>query len=936
MTDHIAALTAPLRSVILRAGLVALAAAALVAVAPASTRASVYYVHECGNGIGVPASETSTSSDDGRFGLSNQCANSNIGLAAYPIADVGTSVAGRAGKWVWTAPPGTSIQGVTGRHILRHNNGFAAKLRIVSPTSLIDIVRNAGADVSMVSFNPFVWSPFSLPIEPARTFEEVVACEAASCSHSGVDTAAYIKELTFNVDDYLGPSAAVGGSLFSGGWKSDADTVEYSGADAGSGVRYLDTYVNGSLWRRDAAACSTAVLDGRLVATRMSPCPASSAATHSADTASAPFQEGENRVEQCTEDFGGIRSCAPVRSVSIDNLPPSAPVGLALASGSSWRNDNTFELRWTNPVQGAGAPIAGVHYRVGDGPDHYVPGGNIASLDEIQLPGDGRHTVKVWLEDAAGHSDEATAATVTVGLDGADPQTSISGVRDGWATDDVSIQLQAADALSGIGSLHWAVDGGPEQESTGSAAINLREEGDHLIAYHATDNAGNVEERIEQTVRIDRTPPDVSISGVRAGWSREPVAIVIDATDALSGMSGDVSRVERAAYTAVRVDDGQWHRFAGGRARLEVSSDGVHTVSYFARDLAGKQSPVSARQVRVDRAAPLLGFAAEQNPDRPTEVRAPVSDAVSGVAGGEIAYRAAGLGQAWSALPTSVDAGRGHAELVADFPADDLPRGRFEFRATAVDNAGNRTETGLRVNGTPMVLSNPVKVETVLDAAIEVRKPPRRGRVSRPRRIVRTRKAIVKYSSPVVIAGSLRTRAGRPLAGSRIHFWVTQRSGAARVISRSTDPRGRFRLRLPAGPSRTVRAVYAGTVVLSRSRAKPLRVFTRAGARLRVSPRAVRNLGRIRLTGAVGRRLAAIPRRGKLVALQFLDVRGGSRRWRPVALVHTDGRGRFTHTYRFRHIRRQERITFRAAVLPDGNWPYAFGASKPVRIVARP
>jgi hypothetical protein len=86
----------------------------------------------------------------------------------------------------------------------------------------------------------------------------------------------------------------------------------------------------------------------------------------------------------------------------------------------------------------------------------------------------------------------------------------------------------------------------------------------------------------------------------------------------------------------------------------------------------------------------------------------------------------------------------------------------------------------------------------------------------------------------------------------------------------------------------------------------------------------------------VSHRQAVIPAGGKLVALQFLDVRGSSRRWRPVALVRADRRGRFSYAYRFRHIDRPERISFRAAVVPEGRWPYVFGASRSVTIVARP
>ena len=56
----------------------------------------------------------------------------------------------------------------------------------------------------------------------------------------------------------------------------------------------------------------------------------------------------------------------------------------------------------------------------------------------------------------------------------------------------------------------------------------------------------------------------------------------------------------------------------------------------------------------------------------------------------------------------------------------------------------------------------------------------------------------------------------------------------------------------------------------------------------------------MRLSGRVRSRGAPLPRRGKLVAIQYLEA--ATRRWRPVLVTRTDHGGRFRARYRFRYV----------------------------------
>jgi hypothetical protein len=75
---------------------------------------------------------------------------------------------------------------------------------------------------------------------------------------------------------------------------------------------------------------------------------------------------------------------------------------------------------------------------------------------------------------------------------------------------------------------------------------------------------------------------------------------------------------------------------------------------------------------------------------------------------------------------------------------------------------------------------------------------------------------------------------------------------------------------------------------------------------------------------------APLPRRGKLIAIQYLEAATG--RWRPVLLTRSDHSGRFSARYRFRYVSGAASIRLRAVALAEDRWPYAPGASPPVTV----
>ena len=191
----------------------------------------------------------------------------------------------------------------------------------------------------------------------------------------------------------------------------------------------------------------------------------------------------------------------------------------------------------------------------------------------------------------------------------------------------------------------------------------------------------------------------------------------------------------------------------------------------------------------------------------------------------------------------------------------------------------------------------------------------------------------VPFGTGVAVRGRLTGSDGAGLAGEPVAVVSSAARGARsrhalrRVV---TGPGGRFALRLPAGTSRRVRVSFRGGDGLASSRSRPLALRVAAAVDLTAKPRALATGESLLLRGRVRRGPARIPRRGKVVTIQYLERASGD--WRPALVARTDGRGRFSVRYRFRYITGAARIRLRATALPEAGWPYAAGSSPPTTV----
>jgi hypothetical protein len=531
-------------------------------------------------------------------------------------------------------------------------------------------------------------------------------------------------------------------------------------------------------------------------------------------------------------------------------------------------------------------------------------------------------------------------------------------VAGGWRRGVQSAVLTAADAGSGVRFSETRLDGtriGLTEYACAKASIGGEwrgtrmqpcptqasathfisttgfSDGPHAVAHCATDFAANTACDPPRTVLIDNNPPAhpraVGLAG-GDGWRRSndfDLAWENPAQAPGSPIAGASWRIAGSAGFDTGLE------FAPGRdrrslANLSVPAAGSYSLQLWLRDEAGNEAPSSAVAVplRFDDLRPTIGF----SPDAPeTQVQADVTDAHSGPASGQLLYRRVDA-QDWIELPTKLVRGDAadRAHLVAPMP--ELGFGTFVFRADAVDAAGNTASTSLRTDGTQMAIRRvppphvpkPPRVKTRLFARLHGGK----GIADA---------LTVRFGGAALLSGRLTRADGAGIGGRQVRVVSRPSKGAMTPVSVetvTTADQGGFQLQLPAGPSRRITLTFAGDGALEPARRPGLELRVRSGISLRAVPPSLRTGEVVRLSGKVRGKGAPIPRRGKLVAVQYFEQ--ATRRWRPVLVTRSDYHGRYRARYRFRYVTGRATIRLRAMALAEERWPYVPGFSPPVTI----
>lgn len=466
-------------------------------------------------------------------------------------------------------------------------------------------------------------------------------------------------------------------------------------------------------------------------------------------------------------------------------------------------------------------------------------------------------------------------------------------------------------------------------------------DGPHLLHHCAVDFAGNVGCTSDQTIYVDNNPPahprSLALAGGE-GWRRVN-DFDLSWANPDQGLASAIGGAFWRITGAGGYDSGV--KFAAGHdlttlADRSVPGSGLYMLHLWLRDEAGNDAPASAvdMPLRLDEIPPSVVFENEGSGVLAgDQVRAVLTDSLSGSAKGEIDYRRLGSEQ-WIELPTKFQPGEGGdpAHLVASPPAN-LEPGIYLFRAEGFDGAGNVAQTTRRADGTEMTLRKAAPVGPA---------PARKAEEPRGKARIFARLGwhgrsgadlTVPFAVRSVLSGRLVDADGAGLGGRSLRVVSRPSRGAllrARVDTVTTGPHGGFHLPLAAGPSRRIALSFAGEAHLDRATRAPLTLRVRGGVELDVAPTTLHTGEAVRFSGRVRTLGAPVPRRGKLVAIQYYET--DAQRWRPVLVTRSDHSGRFHALYRFRYISGSAAIRLRAAALAEDRWPYAPGASRAVTV----
>lgn len=663
----------------------------------------------------------------------------------------------------------------------------------------------------------------------------------------------------------------------------------------------------------------------------------------------------------------------------------SARVTSLTREGQGTVSGNRFaSWRWTAPpgtgiVQVRGtwwhALHDGIEQRVGTvGPSGFVPFMTAASTDLAPREFVAGFATPVgaledrllcaraetkWCSLASPSWSGLRALTITV-QDDLVPAAGIGGaiLAGGWLRGDQGIVVWGADGGGGLRHAESIIDGtrvgfsehpcakaliGGEWRATAmrpcpaeavanhAVATTVFSDGLHTVLACVGDFAGNPRCTAGHTIRIDNGPPghlrSLTIAG-GDGWRR--------------GNDFDLSWANPDQGAASPIAGASWRltgpagfdtgaQYADGRGRTSLANvvvpgPGLFQLGVWLRDEAGNEAPVSAVTIplRFDDVPPTVAFAVGNGEADHTQLRAEVVDAQSGPASGTILYRRSGASD-WLELPTRLTPGEASGTAILQAPLPDLPPGTYLFRADALDAAGNPASSGLRTDGTRMAIERTTPAAIVRDRARLYARL--RGGHGRGETLT------IPFGAPARIGGRLTDVDGRGIAGRELRVVSRPSRGALAPIQIEmvrTGKRGGFEAGLLPGPSRRVSVSFAGDAGHEPAHRRALELRVRAGVSLRAVPAALRTGEILRIGGLVRSRGASVPRRGKLIAIEYLEQATG--RWRPVLVTRSDHGGRFRARYRFRYVSGAARVRLRATALAEERWPYAPGSSSPVTV----
>ncbi len=356
------------------------------------------------------------------------------------------------------------------------------------------------------------------------------------------------------------------------------------------------------------------------------------------------------------------------RTYLIDATPPvTTASGLQAGATTGWQTSGqTVTLAASDAQSG----VSATYYKVDGGAQQTYSA-------PFSVSTQGSHAVVYWSVDKGGNIE--TSHTGYVNIDATPPTTTATGLQGanntGWQTAGQTVTLTATDAVSGVSTTNYQMDGGATQLYGGPFVVSAS--GTHTLVYWSTDNAGNAETKKQGYVNIDTSAPTTTATGLQptatTGWQNVSQVVSLAANDALSGV----------ATTYYTIDSGTRQTYTSAFA---MTTQGSHKVTYWSVDAVGNsETPARVGYVNIDTTVPTVS----DNSDgawhnKPVTVTlTPTDTGGSGLASTQ--YKLQGA-SSWSTATGN--------QIAVPAPSDHSGDGVHVYQYRALDNAGNSSAIG--------------------------------------------------------------------------------------------------------------------------------------------------------------------------------------------------------------------------------------------------
>lgn len=205
------------------------------------------------------------------------------------------------------------------------------------------------------------------------------------------------------------------------------------------------------------------------------------------------------------------------------------------------------------------------------------------------------YTLTFWSVDWSDNVETPNTVSFTVTRD-VTPPVSTLGAQPYYNTSSVHIPYSAVDTGVGVYRKYYRIDGGSQQHLSADVAGFSRTytQGTHTIQYWSVDNNGNAEAARMLSFVVDWTAPTVS-SDAAATYPESGATITITASDSPAGGAGPPN--------VVYCLNGGDPVTGPAVTTVEVNEQGLHTIEYWAVDLAGNASAHSTVSFAVGEAS---------------------------------------------------------------------------------------------------------------------------------------------------------------------------------------------------------------------------------------------------------------------------------------------------------------------------------------------